>query len=94
MKKLRTKISKWFDRLDDRWRELPIKKQHRYTLLLFAGYVLLSIIVIAKVCYDVGVSDNKLKIEHIENPLIKQNKSPVSPQDSISKILKNKMYER
>ena len=94
MKKLRTKISKWFDRLDDRWRELPIKKQHRYTLLLFAGYVLLSIIVIAKVCYDVGASDSKLKIEHIENPLIKQNKSPVSPQDSISKNLKNKMYER
>lgn len=94
MKKLRAKISKWFDRLDEQWRELPVKKQHRYTLLLFGGYCLLSIIVIAKVCYDVGVSDSKLKIEHIENPLIKQNKFPVPPQDSISKILKNKLYER
>ncbi|MBN8785817.1 nitrogen regulatory IIA protein [Elizabethkingia anophelis] len=94
MKKLRTKISKWFDRLDDKWRELPVKKQHRYTLFLFAGYLLLSVIVIAKVCYDVGASDSKLKIEHIENPLIKQKKSPVSSQDSISKILKNQLYER
>ncbi len=94
MKKLRTKISKWFDRLDEQWRELPLKRQHRYTLLLFAGYALLSLVVILKVCYDVAQSNNKITIEHIENPVIRQKKSPVSPQDSISKILKNKLYER
>lgn len=94
MKKLRTKISKWFDRLDEQWRELPVKRQHRYTLLLFAGYALLSLVVILKVCYDVAQSNNKITIEHIENPVIQQRKSPVPPQDSISKILKNKLYER
>ncbi len=94
MKKLRTKISKWFDRLDEQWRQLPVKRQHRYTLLLFAGYALLSLVVILKVCYDVAQSNNKITIEHIENPVIRQKKSPVSPQDSISKILKNKLYER
>jgi hypothetical protein len=94
MKKLRTKISKWFDRLDEQWRELPLKRQHRYTLLLFAGYALLSLVVILKVCYDVAQSNNKITVEHIENPVIRQKKSPVSPQDSISKILKNKLYER
>jgi hypothetical protein len=94
MKKLRTKISKWFDRLDEQWRELPLKRQHHYTLLLFAGYALLSLVVILKVCYDVAQSNNKITIEHIENPVIRQKKSPVSPQDSISKILKNKLYER
>lgn len=88
MKRLSTKISKWFDLLDEQWRDLPIKKQRHYTLVLLAVYVLLSIIVIAKVCYDVGRSDSKLTIEHIENPLIKQKKIPVSIQDSISKILK------
>ena len=94
MKKLRTKINKWFDGLNEQWRELPVKKQHRYTLLLFAGYALLSLVVMLKVCYDVAQSNNKITIEHIENPVIQQKKSPVTPQDSISKILKNKLYER
>ncbi|WP_134092116.1 nitrogen regulatory IIA protein [Olivibacter sp. XZL3] len=94
MKKLRTTISNWFDRLDDRWRAMPVKKQHRYTLLLFAGYALLSVIVLIKVCYDVAQSDNNITIEHIENPIIRQNKSPIFPQDSITTILKRKMYER
>ena len=74
MKKLRTTINNWFDKLDEQWRDLPVKRQHRYTLLLFAGYAVLSLVVIAKVCYDVGKSDGKLTIEHIENPLIKQKK--------------------
>ncbi|MBL7734443.1 MAG: nitrogen regulatory IIA protein [Chitinophagaceae bacterium] len=94
MKNLRTAISNWFDRLGDRWRALPVKKQHRYTLLLFAGYALLSVVVLLKVCYDVAQSNNAITIEHIENPIIKQKKSPVSPQDSITTILKNQLYER
>lgn len=94
MKNLRTAISNWFDKLDDRWRAMPVKKQHYYTLLLFAGYALLSVVVIVKVCYDVAQSDNAITIEHIENPIIKQNKSSVSPQDSITTILKNQLYER
>ncbi|MDX3913928.1 MAG: nitrogen regulatory IIA protein [Pseudosphingobacterium sp.] len=94
MKKLRTTINDWFDRLDDRWRELPVRKQRRYTLLLFAGYALLSVVVLIKVCYDVAQSDNEIVIEHIENPIIQQKKSSASPQDSITTILKRKMYER
>lgn len=94
MKNLRTIINSRIDRLDERWRELPWKKQHRYMLLLFAGYALLSIIVLVKVCYDVGKSNEGINIEHIENPVIKQNKSSAQSQDSISKILKNKLYER
>lgn len=94
MKNLRTKLNNWFDKLNERWRALPLKKQHRYTLLLFAGYALLSVVIILKVCYDVGKSNNRMTIEHIENPVIQQKKSPVLPQDSISTILKRKMYER
>lgn len=93
MKNLRTTINNWFDKLDGQWRTMPVKKQHRYTLLLFFGYALLSVAVLLQVCYDVAHSDNTMTIEHIENP-IRQNKSSVSPQDSINKILKRKMYER
>lgn len=93
MKNLRTTISNWFDKLDGQWRAMPVAKQHRYTLLLFAGYALLSVIVLLEVCYDVAYSDNTMTIEHIENP-IRQNNSSVSPQDSIKTILKDKNHER
>lgn len=93
MKILRTTINNWFDKLDGQWRAMPVKKQHHYTLLLFSGYALLSIIVLLKVCYDVAQPDNAMTIEHIENP-IRQNNSSVSPQDSINKILKRKNNER
>lgn len=94
MENLRTTINNWFDKLDGQWRAMPVKKQHRYTLLLFAGYALLSIIVLIKVCYDVAQPDNTLTIEHIENPINGQNKSSVSPQDSINIILKDKSNGR
>ena len=94
MKNLRTKIDNWFERLDERWKALPVGKQRRYTLLFFAGYLLLSVAVMLKVCYDVAKSDNKITIEHIENPIIKKEKSSAPPLDSIETILKKKLYER
>src|SRR5690606_1600139 len=93
MKNLRTTISNWLDKLDGQWRTMPVKKQHRYTLLLLLGYALLSFVVLLKVCYDVAQSDNTMTIEHIEHPINRQSKSSVSPQDSIRTILKRKMYE-
>lgn len=93
MRNLRTTINNWFEKLDGQWRAMPVEKQHRYTLLLFSGYAILSIIVLLKVCYDVAQPDNTLTIEHIENPINRQNKPSVSPQDSINTILKRKMYE-
>lgn len=88
MKKLRTTISNWIDMLDTAWQAMPVKKQRRYTLILFAGYAALSLTVMLKVCYDIAKSNNMMTIEHIENPVIKQSKSPVIPQDSLTTILK------
>ncbi|MCL6216906.1 nitrogen regulatory IIA protein [Zunongwangia pacifica] len=94
MKNPRKRISDWLDKLDGQWQAMPVKRQNRYALLFFAGYALLSIIVITEVCYEVGKPNNGMTIEHIENPVIQQRKSPVIPQDSISEIIKNKLYER
>ena len=87
-------MDRYFDQLDDRWRELPVRKQHQYTPYFFLGYLLLTAGVIAKVWYDTGKSENDMRIEHIENPILKKRESPASLQDSISTILKNKIYER
>ncbi|QGN24291.1 nitrogen regulatory IIA protein [Elizabethkingia anophelis] len=94
MKKLRANMDRYFDQLDERWRALPVRKQHRYTLYLFIGYLLLTAMVIAKVWYDAGKSDNSMVIEHIENPVLQKKEHPAPLQDTLTTIFKNKFYER
>ena len=74
MKKLRANIDSYFDKLDERWRTLPLRKQHQYTLYFFVGYLLLTAGVIFKVWYDTAKSGNDMVIEHIENPVLKKMK--------------------
>ena len=94
MKKLRANMDRYFDKLDERWRELPLRKQHQYTLYFFVGYLLLTVAVIGKVMYDTSKSGNGMVIEHIENPVLKKTESPARLQDTLSTILKKKIYER
>jgi len=94
MRKFRENMDRFFDGLDERWRALPVGKQHRYTLYFFVGYLLLTAGVIGKVWYDTGKSKNKMVIEHIENPVLKKIESPARLQDTLSTILKNQIYER
>jgi hypothetical protein len=72
MKKLRTNMGKWFDKMDERWRALPIEKQQKYILYLFVAYLLLTGGVIFKVWYDMGKSNTDMVIDHIENPVLKK----------------------
>ncbi|MBN9313949.1 nitrogen regulatory IIA protein [Elizabethkingia miricola] len=93
MKKLRATMDRYFDKLDERWRALPVRKQHQYTLYFFVGYLLLTAGVIGKVVYDTGKPNDTINIRHIENPVLK-SKNPARLQDSVSTILKNQFYER
>ena len=86
-------MDRYFDKLDERWRALPLRKQHKYTLYFFVGYLLLTAGVIFKVWYDTSKSGNDMVIEHIENPVLK-SKNPARLQDSVSTILQNQIYDR
>ena len=88
MKKLRANMDRYFDKLDERWQALPVRKQHQYTLYFFVGYLLLTAGVIFKVWYDTSKSGNDMIIEHIENPVLKKNGSPAIPQDTVSTFKK------
>lgn len=44
----------YFDKVDVKWRAMPIRKQHRYALYFFIGYLLLTAGVVAKIWYDAG----------------------------------------
>lgn len=93
MKRLRANIDSYFDKLDNRFRALPLRRQHQYTLYFFVGYLLLTAAVILKVWYDTAKSDNDMVIEHTENPVLEKNESPARLQDTLSTILKNTIYE-
>ncbi len=86
-------MDSYFEKLDQRWQALPLRKQHQYTLYFFVGYLMLTAGVIFKVWYDAGKSD-EMVIEHIENPVLKKKESPATLQDTVSTILKNQIYER
>lgn len=81
-------MDRFCDQLDERWRSLPVGKQHLYTLYFFVGYLLLTVSVVAKVWYDTRQSKNDMHIEHIENPVLKKKNSPANTQDTVSTILK------
>ena len=86
-------MDRYFDKLDERWQALPVRKQHQYTLYFFVGYLLLTAGVIFKVWYDTSKSGNDMLIKHIENPVLKKSESSARLQDTVSTILKNKIYE-
>ncbi|BAP31924.1 nitrogen regulatory IIA protein [Chryseobacterium sp. StRB126] len=94
MKKLRANMDRYFDKLEERWQALPVRKQHQYMLYFFVGYLLLTAGVIGKVVYDTGKSDDEINIRHIKNPILKENESPARLQDTVSTILKSRIYER
>jgi len=87
-------MDSFFDKLDERWQALPTRRQHRYTLYFFTGYLLLTAGVIFKVWHDTEKSKNDMVIEHIENPVLKKNESPATLQDTVSTTIKNRNYER
>ena len=94
MKKLRANMDRYFDKLEEGWQALPVRKQHQYTLYFFVWYLLLTAGVIGKVVYDTGKSDDEINIRHIKNPILKENESPARLQDTVSTILKSRIYER
>lgn len=88
MKTIRINIDRWFEKQDKSWRALPINRQRRYTLYLFAGYLLLTAAVIFRVCYDMAKSENKMEIKHIDNPVRK--KQGLLPTGHINNNIKRK----
>ena len=84
MKKIRAHIEQYFDRLDDRFRALPLKKQRKFTIYFFMGYLLLTAAVIWNVWYDVATSNEVVNIKHIENPVHKRKEASTRLQDTLS----------
>ncbi|MBT2621893.1 nitrogen regulatory IIA protein [Chryseobacterium sp. ISL-6] len=93
MKKLRLFIDTCVYRLEERWQKLSSTKQRKFLILFFAGYLLITGFVIMSVWYDAKSANSieKARIDHIRNPVLKQD-TPL--RDSSSTHLKINSDER
>lgn len=94
MKNLKASLRGRAKALEHRWSCLPLKKQQLYIRLLFVAYALLTVGVLIYESSDDVESRDKLKVEHIKIPDVPGGKSPASMQDTVSIIIKNKIYEK
>ncbi len=88
MKKVRKNIDLFLEQLDKKWQALPLRKQHRYILCFFIGYLVLTTGVVFKAWYDTSRSKNIMRIEHITNPVLKKDKKTASLRDTLEQIRK------
>ncbi|ALR29237.1 hypothetical protein ATE47_01235 [Chryseobacterium sp. IHB B 17019] len=93
MKKLKAIFHIWESRIEEGWSKLSERKQRRFVVLFFAGYLVITGCVIATIWYDAKTETRVRKngIEHIQNPILKRENQL---GDSSSIILKSKQHER
>jgi hypothetical protein len=82
--------------LEERWQKLSARKQKRWVILFFSGYLLITGCVVFKVWYDAKNDAIKAKSDtgRIINPIQQQKKPGSLLKDSLSTTQKNKDYER
>lgn len=57
--------------MDRRWKELPARESRRIVLYSFAGYLLITLVIIVQVVYQLNAGQNTMEINHISNPVAK-----------------------
>jgi len=71
MKELTTSLSSLMHGMDRRWKQLPTRDSRRVILYSFAGYMVITLAVLAQVIYQVNTSKSAMEIEHISNTVAK-----------------------
>lgn len=96
MNKLRVFLHTCETRLEERWHKLSARKQRKFVILFFAGYLLITGCAVLKIWYDAKTDKIKPKsvTDHIRNPIVGEQKSGSLIKDSSSTLQKNKDYER
>lgn len=79
------------DNLNSDWQKLSPGKQRKWIICFFAGYLLLTLIVVLNVWYgaEKDTMKNNVATDHIRNPITERKEQL---KDSLTK--KNKEHER
>ena len=67
MEKFRKAIDQYLQRLEKRWQKLPKARQNLFTKILFAGYVVLTFMVVLQLWFKGNSLTEALSIGHINN---------------------------
>jgi len=65
MKKIKNKIEQLILSADRKWKTLPAKRQRFFTKLFFAGYTIVTLIVLISIGRSTGNKNNIIPISHI-----------------------------
>lgn len=65
MKKIRDKIERQILHADKKWKELPEKRQRFFTKLFFAGYTVVTLLVLISIFITTANNNNTMSISHI-----------------------------
>lgn len=65
MKKIRDKIERQILHADKKWKELPAKRQRFFTKLFFAGYTVVTLLVLISIFITTANNNNTMSISHI-----------------------------
>ena len=65
MKKIRDKIERQILHADRKWKELPAKRQRFFTKLFFAGYTVVTLLVLISIFITTANNNNTMSISHI-----------------------------
>lgn len=79
--KIRESISQWMENQEARWQALPRERQRKYTILLFAAYLAISVGVYLSYWYDVSSAGKTMQFRHIENPVL-HSEPPIQKKDT------------
>jgi hypothetical protein len=77
MKKIRDKIERNILCADRQWKALPEKRQRFFTKLFFAGYAVVTLLVLVSIVISTGNKTNTMLIDHI---------STISSHSSVEKV--------
>lgn len=96
MKKLKIFLNSCERRLEERWQKLSARKQKKFVILFFAGYLLVTGCVVMTVWYDAKNETRKQNLvkDHILNPALKHKEYGSALKDSSSTFIKNQDHER
>lgn len=88
MKKLRDIVRQYVLKTENDWKALPIERQVLLTKAFFAGYVLLTVMIVINVFLSKGQKNNYMSIDHIGGISLKSGKEGLKQNDTINKPLK------
>lgn len=65
MKKIRDKIKRQILLADQKWKAFPAKRQRFFTKLFFAGYTVVTLLVLISIFITTANDNNTMSISHI-----------------------------